>query len=112
MKNVYEILSGAFHEDEFELEEQFSNMGLSFRGYTIYVTLWKDDKHRVTPKDVIEYYAYEARNLSSGCRTLAGIIGDWRPIDALAKQCLNIYKVLKRPELQKEARKHGMELKK
>ena len=111
MKNVYEILEQAFHEDEFELEEQLSNMGISFRGYTIYVTLCKDDKHRVTPKDVADYFAFQAQNMSSGIRTLGTISGDWRCIDELAKQCLSIYKVVKRKDLVREAHKHNMELK-
>ena len=111
MLNMYEKLSKSFGMDELELEEQLNNMGISFRGYTIHVRLWKDDKHVVTPKDVIEYYAHEAGNISSGCRTLAGMTGDWRPIDTLAKTCLNIYKVVKRKDLVKEARKHNMELK-
>jgi hypothetical protein len=109
MKDVFEILGKAFHIDEFDLEKSLSKMGISFRGYVIYVKLWKNDKRRVTPEDVVNYYIHEAGNLSSGCRTLAGITGDWRPIDELAKQCLNIYKVIKKDELRKIARKNGLE---
>ena len=43
---------------------------------------------KITVKDVTCYYAHDARNISSGCRTLAGITGDWRPIDILAHECL------------------------
>jgi len=112
MINVYEMLGKAFGIDEYELEEMLSeNFGMYFRGLTIYVQAGKK-KTRIGVNDIIYYYAYEARNLSSGCRTLAGIVGDWRNIDSLAKQCLEIYKVLKRDELQKIAHKFGMELKK
>ena len=50
------------------------------------------DEHIVTMADVAEYYAYEAGNLLSGCRKLGAIVGDWRNIDALAKECLEIFK--------------------
>jgi len=108
MINVFERLGKAFGIDEYELEEMLStNFGMNFRGLTIYVQTGKK-KTRIGVEDVIQYYAYEAGNLSSGCRTLAGIIGDWRPVDELAKQCLEIYKVLKRDEMVKIARKFGM----
>ena len=111
MKNVYKILGQAFHMQEETVEETLNNMGMTLRGYTIYVHFEGHKKTRVTPQDVIEYYAHEARNMSSGCRTLAGITGDWRNMDECAKECLNIYKVLKRVELVKYAHKHNMELK-
>src|SRR3972149_4189554 len=38
----------------------------------------------VTIADLIRYYHGDARNISSGCRTLGPIVGDWRPIDELA----------------------------
>lgn len=50
--------------------------------------------HDVTVNDVAKYYKYEACNIVSGCRTLAGIVGDWRPIDNLASDCLYIFKEL------------------
>lgn len=112
MIDIFEELGKAFKEDPFDLEKQLSNMGISFRGYTIYITLCKDDKHKVTPEDVVNYYVGQAGNLSSGCRTLADITGDWRQINDLAKECLEIYKIIKRKELELHLHKHGMELKK
>ena len=47
---------------------------------------------RVTPDDLAEFFATQARNLSSGCRTLAGLTGDWRSISELAQACLNWFK--------------------
>lgn len=67
-------------------------------------------KHRITIKDVVEYYHTEARNITSGCRTLADIIGDWRPIDHLANECLQWFKHINRESLAREGRKHGMTL--
>jgi hypothetical protein len=32
----------------------------------------------------------------SGCRTLAGITGDWSPIDQLARECLAWFKFVNR----------------
>ena len=112
MKDIFDELGKVRHEDPFELENQLRDMGITFRGYTIYVTLLKDDKHKITPKDVVNYYVHQAGNLSSGCRTLSDINGDWRQIDELAKECLEIYKVIKKKELETELSKHGMELKK
>lgn len=107
MINVFEKLGKTFGIDEFELEDDLAKMGITLRGLTIYVNTGK--KHRIGTEDVIRYYAHEAGNLLSGCRTIADITGDWRPIDNLAKQCLEIYKVLKRDELAKLARKFNME---
>jgi hypothetical protein len=73
-----------------------------------------DDVHgnqdvKITVKDVARYYAYDARNISSGCRTLAGITSDWRPIDTLAHECLEWLKFVNKEGLRKEARKMGLE---
>ncbi|MEO2090246.1 MAG: hypothetical protein ABGY75_12200, partial [Gemmataceae bacterium] len=42
--------------------------------------------------DVAEFFATQARNLNSGCRTLAGLTGDWRAISELAQTCLDWFK--------------------
>ena len=42
----------------------------------------------ITIRDVVIYYARDAKDINSGCRTLARINGDWRPIDQLAQECL------------------------
>jgi len=64
----------------------------------------------ITPKDVIEYYDTQARNITSGVRNLAGHLGDWRNIDALAKESLEIFKITSRPELERLGKKRGMTL--
>lgn len=110
MLNIYQKLSKLTGMDEFDLEERYNQVGITFRGYTIHVHTSKKGSKTVTPKDVIEYFAHEAGNMSSGCRTLAGITGDCRNIDDLAKICLEIYKLIKRKDLVREARKHNMEI--
>jgi hypothetical protein len=111
MKDIYEMLEKGLGLNTEELDERLEAYGITFRGSIIYVRTWKDNKIQVTVEDVIRYYRYEAGNLTSGCRTLAELSGDWRPIDNLAKSCLEIYKVIKKPELKKIAHKNGMELK-
>ena len=46
----------------------------------------------ITLDDVATYFAEEACNISSGCRTIAGLTGDWRPIDQLAQLALEWFK--------------------
>jgi hypothetical protein len=111
MKDINSMLEKAFGMDSEELEDSLQRMCITFRGYTIYVQIGRNNKMRVGVEDVIQYYKHEAGNIYSGCRTLAKLSGDWRPIDELAKTCLNIYKVIKRPELEKIANKNGMQLK-
>jgi hypothetical protein len=86
-RTVFDVLYGHFTWDQLEYLEQ---MGFEFRGKTIYI-----NGKRIRVEDVIYYYARDARNISSGCRRLGPLAGDWRPIDGLAKTCLEIYKVLK-----------------
>ena len=52
----------------------------------------RPDRETITLDDVARYYADEARNQSSGCRTLAGLAGDWRDIDGLAHLALEWFK--------------------
>jgi len=111
MKDIYSMMKKSFGMNTEELEDALQRMCITFRGYTVYVQIGKDNRMRVGVEDVIRYYKYEAGSMS-GCRTLAKLSGDWRPVDELAKTCLNIYKSIRRPELEKEAKRNGMELKK
>ena len=63
----------------------------------------------ITLADVAEYYATQARNLTSGCRTLAGLTGDWRPIDHLASLALEWFKEANIEGMRRAARKRGLE---
>lgn len=42
--------------------------------------------HRITRKDVDEYYREQAGNILSGLRTIGSIVGDWRMIDNIASE--------------------------
>ena len=54
----------------------------------------ESNEHKITIEDVAKYYATQANDISSGCRTISTISGDWRNIDYLAKQCLEIFKAI------------------
>lgn len=62
---------------------------------------------RVRIKDIIRYFKRETRSFS-GCRTLAGITGDWRPIDNLAQEILRYFKDVNVAALRRESRKAGL----
>ena len=48
---------------------------------------WEGYKwHTITTKDLVDYRNGDARNISSGIRSLGTIRGDWRPIDGLAHE--------------------------
>jgi hypothetical protein len=64
---------------------------------------------RVTPENLAEFYATQATNLSSGCRTLAGLTGDWRPISQLADLALAWFKRVNIEAMRRAGRKAGLE---
>ena len=63
----------------------------------------------ITLADVADYYATEARNMTSGCRTLAGLTGDWRQIDSLASTALDWFKRVNVQGMRRAARRLGLE---
>lgn len=63
---------------------------------------------RVTPDNLAEFYATQAGNLLSGCRTLAGLTGDWRPISELAQAALNWFKQVNVAGMTRAARRLGL----
>lgn len=63
----------------------------------------------ITLADVAEYYATEAPNITSGCRTLAGLTGDWRQIDGLASLALGWFKRVNVEGMRRAARRLGLE---
>jgi hypothetical protein len=67
-------------------------------------------KQKVNIYDVLKYYAYEAGNLLSGMRTLAGIAGDWRNVDNLANICLSYFKQVNPESLKSECKKSFSEV--
>jgi len=79
----------------------------------IRVSDWRGEQDlRITLKDVVDYYYHWARNITSGCRVIAGYAGDWRPVDRLVKECLEWFKFINIEALRREGRKYGLTLKK
>ena len=73
---------------------------------------WEGYKNsNISVADVIYYYYRDARNITSGLRQLGKIAGDWRQIDGLAKECLEIFKVINRSALERAGKKFDMTLK-
>lgn len=77
------------------------NAGSDWEGYA---------QRKITVKDVAEYYATEAGNILSGCRTLAGIAGDWRMVDNVAKMCYQWFRFIDRVGMRRTFRRYGLEL--
>jgi len=68
----------------------------------------------ITPKDVINYYRQDNPSGCagmSGARTLGSFTTDWRMVDNMAKESLEVFKIINRKTLEKEGKKFGMELK-
>lgn len=63
---------------------------------------------RITADAVAEFYATQAGNLLSGCRTFACLAGDWRPISELAKACLDWFKHVNVHGMRRAARRLGL----
>ena len=63
----------------------------------------------ITLDDVGRYYASEARNITSGCRTLAGLTGDWRYVDQLASLALDWFKRVNVKGMRAAAHQHGLQ---
>ena len=59
------------------------------------VNVFGDREVKITMDDVADYYRNQAGDATySGCRTLAGMAGDWRPIDMMARECLKWFKTV------------------
>ena len=67
------------------------------------------NNEKITMEDIINYYKYQAPNISSGYRTLAGFGGDWRPIDNLANEVLEWFKFQNIDNLKRMSKKMGLE---
>jgi hypothetical protein len=63
---------------------------------------------RITLDNLAEFFSTQACNLSSGCRTLAGLTGDWRPISELANLCLDWFKHVNAEGMRRAGRKVGL----
>jgi len=68
----------------------------------------ESNEHKITIEDVVKYYATQATNITSGCRTIGTVSGDWRNIDYLAKECLEIFKVINMEALRRISKNWGL----
>lgn len=112
------MLEVAKHRADFEIYEMFGSAIEAISGRRLRVKVDDVlDGHKVieiTMKDVIEYYATQANNISSGMRVIGtlggnrGIAGDWRQIDAIANACLESFKILNIEGLRRDAAKQGL----
>jgi hypothetical protein len=82
--------------------------GKSFRVLWCGDVFGDDQTIRVTPDDVAEFFATQARNLTSGCRTLAGLTGDWRSISELAQAALDWFKFVNVIGMRQAARRRHL----
>jgi len=79
---------------------------------TISVEDWQGRNNlKITIEDVVEYYVSQAGNISSGMRTLAGHSGDWRPINELAEEVMEYFKLVNIKGLRTESERRGLEAK-
>lgn len=88
----------------------FEKEGKMFVDVRVGETSWGEPERlvRIRIADVAKYFRYEAQNITSGCRTLAGIVGDWRPIDHIAQDCLSYFRQVNIEGMRREARKLGL----
>lgn len=63
------------------------------------------EEHKITIDDVTEYYATQATNIISGCRKIGTVSGDWRNINYLAQECLEIFKAMNMEALRRISKK-------
>jgi hypothetical protein len=66
---------------------------------------------KITINDVVNYYAKDARNISSGCRKIGMWASDWRSVDSIAELALQYFKKVNLKDLQKASRAVGIVLK-
>lgn len=92
-----------------EVPEYVVKAGKSF--ITIRISDWTEVSQdlKIRVEDVAEYYATQAPNIVSGCRTLAGFVSDWRPVDNLAKEALEWFKFVNVEAIRREGKKRGIE---
>lgn len=103
---IWDIINEAFN---YETPEYILDVGMTFIVINVGDTLTgKPKRLKVTINDVSEYYATQANNIVSGMRSIAGHYGDWRPIDNLAKECLEYFKLINMDGLRKVCKKAGL----
>jgi hypothetical protein len=73
------------------------------------VNVFGDREVKITMDNVADYYRTQAGNAAySGCRTLAGMAGDWRPIDMMARECLEWFKAVNIAGMRRTVERRGL----
>jgi hypothetical protein len=91
-KDMYERLTAFYGGD---IPGYILNAGKNSITLHAGVNVLGDREVTITMDDVADYYRDQAGDATySGCRTLAGMTGDWRPIDMMARECLKWFKTV------------------
>jgi hypothetical protein len=72
---------------------------------------WQNPKskiHNISIKDVVTYFKTQANSMS-GFREIGDIQGDWREIDAIAQDCLEVFKRINIKGLRSEAKRQKIQ---
>jgi hypothetical protein len=92
-----------------QCEDEEIDDTITVKNHMVYVKVDNGTK-KVKMQDVIDYYCRYGgtRGFSASYRTLGTISGDWRPIDNIAKDCLDMYQVINIKKLRRLAKKAGL----
>jgi hypothetical protein len=107
-KDMHEKLTAFYGGD---IPGYILNAGKTFITLRAGSDVFGDRDVKITMDDVADYYLIEAANITSGCRTLAGITGDWRPIDMMARECLEWFTAVNITGMRRTVNKRGLKLK-
>ena len=87
------------------------NAGETFITLHMGINVFGDREVKITMDDISDYYRDQAGDAThSGCRTLAGMTGDWRPIDMMARECLKWFKSVNITGVRRAVKKTRREL--
>jgi|GEM_PF-1924916 hypothetical protein len=108
-KDIHEKLT-AFYEGD--IPGYILNAGKNFITLGTGSNVYGDREVKITMDDVADYYRTQAGDAThSGCRTLAGMAGDWRPIDMMARECLEWFKAVNIAGMRRTVERRGLMLK-
>jgi hypothetical protein len=105
-KDMHERLTAFYGGD---IPGYILNAGKTFITLGTGSNVFGDREVKITMDDVADYYRAQAGDATySGCRTLAGMAGDWRPIDMMARECLEWFKAVNIAGMRMTVRKRGL----
>ena len=107
-KDIHEKLTAFYGGD---IPRYILNAGKTSITLRTGVNVFGDRNVKITMDDVADYYRTQAGDAThSGCRTLAGMAGDWRPIDMMARECLEWFKAVNIAGMRRTAKIQGLML--